>query len=214
MEEFDIDQKLNDLMYENKSGESNESNELNESQDPHVVVKKKLSELQLRNLARGRKMSLEKRRKRSLIKSAAMLKEKARLNESYDATKKFILQEEEPSAGPTEDPLEDPPEDEEDPQTPPPSPKRIPKQSKRISQHEDPPNYKNEYYQFKLSILKEEQERQRREYEEKTQQDNYLASYGRAPPQVHAFDIARTTLRNKANQAIYDQAYKSIFPNS
>lgn len=187
--------------------------------DPvQLPPKRQLTEAQLRALAKGRKNSLEKRKKLSLLRNVEKLKEKAQFDEEWMKMKNGVLN---VAASKTPDPSEDLPDASmPDPSpTPAPAPAPAPRAAKKSKEplrldefdatphmKEDPIDYKQEYYRMKLDLLHQQ-------HQKKAKEEEYLASYSRAPPQVHAYDIARHSLRSKANELVYKQAYASLFPN-
>lgn len=194
-------------------------------------AKRSLSEAQLRALAKGRKTSLELRKKKSLMKAEEKLKAKAAFDAEWVAAKNRAMGIVEPAPAPVQEPapavpaaprkpekarkgplvLNEPPDSqlplsaeddfedlqsEPEPKNPPRAP-RVPR-----APQASPEDYKQLYYKAKLDLLHQQQ-----------QEHDHLSSYGRAPAQVHAYDIARQTLRSKANDLVYRQAYASLFPN-
>jgi len=63
------------------------------------------------------------------------------------------------------------------------------------------PDYRQLYYKAKLERLSQAE-----------QQQQAIHKYANAPPQVHAYDIAKERLAKAANDEVYKYAYRSIFP--
>jgi hypothetical protein len=62
------------------------------------------------------------------------------------------------------------------------------------------PNYKQMYYQHKLSLLQQKQ-----------QQEQYLQQYSQLPPYAHAIDIAKHQIKARVDQDVLGDIYKGMF---
>jgi hypothetical protein len=189
-----------------------------QEQIAEIKPKRVMNEAQLRNLAIGRKKAIEQRQKVGTIAKAKKLEKRTQINEDYTEAVKKIEQIKaktapEPEPEPEEEynePLqetydeapqgyEEPQYEEEEYEEPPPQPVRAPRKTRTTT-----PNPRDEYYSYKLQCLREQEEQQRA-------QQNWQMSYRMAPSYVHAYDIARQSLKEKTNKKIYDAAYSSIF---
>lgn len=62
------------------------------------------------------------------------------------------------------------------------------------------PNYKNEYYKMKMLKLQQHDEQQQ-----------FQQSYARASPQTHMVDIAKSQLKSKIDNEVYNRVFKDLF---
>lgn len=90
------------------------------------------------------------------------------------------------------------------PQPPPPKPKAArvksqPVQNEYVAEPSEP-NYKQLYYKEKLNGLQASQ-----------QQASFAQQYQALPSSYHAADIARQTLKNKADKVVLDRVYRELF---
>jgi hypothetical protein len=185
------------------------------AQDPPALEdkpKRQLTEEQLRNLARGRKLALEARKAKAIVRHAGKLKEKMAVAEAFnqevEEAKATIergraaraqINAEGSKAAPI--PEEDPPP------SPPPRGKHPPAADApaplwgaRPEVRPKDPSPKDRYYLLKLQRLEAEmQEQQAR------------AQYAAAPPRVHAYDVARGALKARADRAVYENVYRDMF---
>lgn len=148
--------------------------------------KRSVSEAQLRALAEGRKKAIESRKAASVIKSAKVLAKQNAFEERMEQTEqalKTIRQ----LRKPAQEPVEKAPVAE-------------------VKPIETKPNPRDEYYSYKLRLLREREEAER-------QQQDWMRSYQRAPVQQHAADIARQSLYDRANKAMLARAYRELFPD-
>lgn len=151
--------------------------------------KRQLTEEQLRNLARGRKIALEARKAKAIVRHAGKLKEKMAVAEAFNQEveeAKATIE----HARPKEKEL-----------SPPPAPAAIEHESSpRPKKDPKEPSPKERYYLLKLQRLEAEmQEQQAR------------AQYAAAPPRVHAYDVARGALKARADRAVYENVYRDMF---
>jgi len=65
-------------------------------------------------------------------------------------------------------------------------------------------NYKQLYYKAKLDSISSQQQ-------QKQQEQQFFNQYSQLPPQQHAIDIAQQALKTKANKAVYESVYRSLF---
>jgi hypothetical protein len=158
--------------------------------------KRQLTEEQLRNLARGRKIALEARKAKAIVRHAGKLKEKMAVAEAFNQEveeAKATIERGRAAAraqNKAEGGSKAAPIPEEDPPSPPPRPEVRPKD----------PSPKDRYYLLKLQRLEAEmQEQQAR------------AQYAAAPPRVHAYDVARGALKARADRAVYENVYRDMF---
>jgi hypothetical protein len=158
--------------------------------------KRQLTEEQLRNLARGRKIALEARKAKAIVRHAGKLKEKMAVAEAFNQEveeAKATIERGRAAAraqNKAEGGSKAAPIPEEDPPSPPPRPEVRPKE----------PSPKDRYYLLKLQRLEAEmQEQQAR------------AQYAAAPPRVHAYDVARGALKARADRAVYENVYRDMF---
>lgn len=156
--------------------------------------KRQLTEEQLRNLARGRKLAIEARKAKAIVRHAGKLKEKMAVAEAFNQEveeAKATVEQARPKKDPPP-PAHVPAAATQEPESPP----RPKKESKE-------PSPKDRYYLLKL---------QRLEAEMMQDQPAHAAQqYAAAPPRVHAYDVARGTLKARADRAIYENVYRDMF---
>jgi hypothetical protein len=162
--------------------------------------KRQLTEEQLRNLARGRKIALEARKAKAIVRHAGKLKEKMAVAEAFNQEveeAKATIERGRAAAraqNKAEGGSKAAPIPEEDPPSPPPRGKHPPEVRPKD------PSPKDRYYLLKLQRLEAEmQEQQAR------------AQYAAAPPRVHAYDVARGALKARADRAVYENVYRDMF---
>jgi hypothetical protein len=175
--------------------------------------KRQLTEEQLRNLARGRKIALEARKAKAIVRHAGKLKEKMAVAEAFNQEveeAKATIERGRAAAraqNKAEGGSKAAPIPEEDPPSPPPRGKHPPAADApaplwgaRPEVRPKEPSPKDRYYLLKLQRLEAEmQEQQAR------------AQYAAAPPRVHAYDVARGALKARADRAVYENVYRDMF---
>jgi len=161
---------------------------------------------QLERLAEMRKKAQETKKMKAELRKTEKEEEKENLRKKYE--EKVLKKKETPPPEQVEEtdinvyePINPEPQSESEDETPTPKPSRK-SRSKPIDITPQPPteNYKQLYYKKKLERLEQDQ-----------QQQQFLQNYSQLPPQHHAIDIAQNTLRSKANKAVYESVYKSLF---
>jgi hypothetical protein len=162
--------------------------------EPVVKPKRTLSEAQLRNLAMGRKLAIEARKRKGLITKANKMEKEFVTEEQVTKAQETIATIEKKKQARAPKPVVEP-------EMPPlqqiaPPPVAAP----------PPPNPHDEYYSLKLRLLRERQQQEQ-------QQAQWHTMYQQAPSSVHAADIARQSLMARANKAVLERAYKEIFPD-
>lgn len=162
--------------------------------------KRVMTETQLKALAEGRKRALETRKKGAEIKKVLKQEQKENLEKVYDkiVLKKFQLKKS----------LDINLPDGHDPSVKDESDEEV---ESNITEHVQPKpskvakpqelNYKQLYYKHKLDALTQQQ-----------QQHQFNQNYSQLPIQNHAIDIAKHTIKNKANQLVFENVMKSLFP--
>lgn len=205
-----------------------------------MEAKPKLTEERLQKLAMARKKALEVKKMKGDIARAKKQEKKEALEKEYEevVVKKTIVKktpqkgEAPPCHRQVEIPLEETDkevyevsrnqgevESEEDDISPPPPP---PPKSKKVGdreskantivQHPAPaPNYKQMYYQHKLSMLQQKQEEERIASQEARLHEQFKQQYARLPPYAHTIDIAKQSIKERVDKTIYDQVYKQLF---
>ena len=172
--------------------------------------KKQVSEETLRRLAECRKKGIETRKMKAELKKKEAEEAKAKLKAQYEEK---VLKKKAPAPAPTPEPVEetekeiyptksqqqDESEDEEYEAPPPPKTKKK-SVSKQQLQQVGEPNYKQMYYQHKLSMLQHQQE-----------QASFASQYARLPPYAHAVDIAKNSIRQNVDKAVLEKVYKELF---
>lgn len=182
---------------------------------PETKQKRQVSEEKLRILAENRLKGLETRKKRQQIKLAEKAEAKQKLEQEYEA--KVLKKKAQP---PKQIPIEETdepvypqpqasPEEESEPDVPSENDELPPAIKQRAVPRAKPqpsaPNYKQEYYKYKLQQLSAKQM-----HEQQMQQQ--MQSYMQLPPYFHAADVARQQLKSKADDAVLKLAFNSIFP--
>ena len=158
--------------------------------------KRVLNEAQLRNLALGRKMALEARKKKAIITKAAKLEVIDQREDEIEKAQETIERIQKKRIGRPPKPIAAVLNDMSPPPVVAPPPPPQPKE----------PDYKAEYYKMKINMLRERQQQQE-------QQQNWHTMYQQAPSSVHAADIARQSIMARANKAVLERAYREIFPD-
>jgi hypothetical protein len=144
--------------------------------------KRVYSEERLAKLAEARKKALEVKAKLGEI---SRVKKQAKKEQREREYKDVVLKKVKP-------PVEYVDEGESDTEEP----------KRQVSSQPNPePNFKQMYYKTKLERLANEDQRQAQ-----------LHAYSQAPMMTHAYDIARDSLKAKANAAVLKHAYRNIFP--
>ena len=174
--------------------------------------KKPIDEAVLRRLAEGRLKGLETRRKKSEIKKQEKAEAMSKLNKEYEEK---VLKKKEPveqSLNETDeeiykdannvnndnDEYDSENESEIESEVTVPVKKNTRKPKAAVSH--DAPNYKQEYYRQKLSLLQQQQE-----------QSNFLQSYERLPPKQHLADIAKNQIKQRVDKEVLSRVYKDLF---
>lgn len=179
--------------------------------------KKPIDEAVLRRLAEGRLKGLETRRKRAEIKKQEKADAMQQLNKNYEekvlkskSKPKEVIEETDKEIYTntrTHETIEsDSNESEEESEieapikrnTRPSNGAVASRKPKAISQ--DAPNYKQEYYRQKLSLLQQQQE-----------QSSFLQSYERLPPKQHLADIAKNQIKKRVDDEVMQRVYKDLF---
>lgn len=161
-------------------------------------------EATLKRLAEMRAKANEVRRKKAELKRAEKEASKADFDKRYEEK---VLKAQKPVAEQTEkEPYEPAPPKEEDQSEDDFPVEMVAKSSKRTAKPKaapappPEPNYKQMYYQHKLSLLQQKQ-----------QQEQFLQQYSRLPPYAHAIDIAKHQIRQRVDDAVLDNVYKDMF---
>jgi hypothetical protein len=178
---------------------------------PETKQKRQLSEEKLRILAANRLKGLETRKKRQEIKLAEKAEAKQKLEQEYETKvlkKKAPPPPKQVPIEETDEPVyEQPPEQTQDSE---PENEPLPPQRQKAAPRAKPqplePNYKQEYYKYKLQSMSAKQQQ-----EQQIQQQ--MQSYMQLPPYFHAVDVAKQQLKSKADDAVLKLAYSSIFPS-
>lgn len=166
---------------------------MDDKQNQTTKPKRQLTEKQLKALAENRKRALETLAKKKAITQALKEEKRKELDAKYEEVKKKqssenveVVDEDEPTDVEDEVPVHKPLKK----TTPAPRP---------IAPQE--PNFKQLYYKAKLERLSAAQ-----------QQQHAMYQYAQAPPQIHAYDVAKQNLAQTANAEVYKYAFNSIFP--
>lgn len=189
--------------------------------DTATKPKRQMTEAQIRALAAGRKLSIEKRQRAKELKQVKEKEEQDNFEREYQ--EKVLKKRAQPP--PKQVPIEETdepvypqpqasPEEESEPDVPsendatsealPPAIKQ--RAPPRAKPQPSAPNYKQEYYKYKLQQLSAKQMQEQ-------QMQQQMQSYMQLPPYFHAADVARQQLKSKADDAVLKIAYSSIFPN-
>lgn len=154
-------------------------------------TKKPLSEDRLRMLANARKKALEVKKMKGELTKAKKAEEQENLKKEYEEKvlkkKKVVSQEPEEESETEKDIYAEMM----------PSPLQS---SVRKKSHTSSPDYKQLYYQQKLQLLQENQK-----------QNEFKQQYSRLSPYEHTVDIAKNSIKNRVDKAVYDQVYKQLF---
>lgn len=167
---------------------------------------RRLAELRLANLAKGRAKLAEKR-KQGLGPASRPTKEPAQPSAPEPATDDPIYHNQ-PVAMPEPTP-QPPPQATPSPVAPVSQPIQVPQRQPRAPKAE--PDYKQEYYKQKLSLLQKQQAAQQQQQQQQLQQAQFVQSYAQMPPYNHAIDIARNSLRKKADDAMLKKVWQDLF---
>lgn len=166
--------------------------------------KRQLTELQMRALAEGRKKSIDKRQKQAALSQVRKQEEKENFEREYQEK---VLKKNQPQPQKieeTDEPVypqpQAPPQDDDDIENEPLPPKS--KTAPRAKPQPKEVNYKQEYYRYKLEQLTAQQQHQ-----------NHMQTYMQLPPYFHAVDVAKQSLKTKADDAVLKLAYRQIFPS-
>lgn len=162
--------------------------------------KRQLDETALKRLAENRKRGLETRKMKSALKKNEMVASKEKLKADYET---IVLKKSQPKKS-----LDINLPDGDDPSVKDESDEEV---ESNITKHVQPKpskvakpqelNYKQLYYKHKLDALTQQQ-----------QQHQFNQNYSQLPIQNHAIDIAKHTIKNKANQLVFENVMKSLFP--
>ena len=170
-------------------------------------TKKPVDEAVLRRLAEGRLKGLETRRKRAEIKKQEKAEAMNKLNKEYqekvlskkETQKKEIVEESTDKEIYENSNTE--PQSESEPDEVYEAPIKKPtKKSLKVDTMNTKPNYKQQYYQYKLERLQREQEEQ-----------SFKHQYARLPPYAHMQDIAKNQIHDKVNKEILTRVYNELF---
>jgi len=174
-----------------------------------TTAKRTLTEAQIRALAEGRKKSFETRKKKREVKEAIIKEKKEKLEKDYE--EKVLKKKQAPPPEQVVEVEEEGSETEsehEEAVAPVPSPPE--------------PNYKQIYYRKKVALLEQYEQQAQAQVQAPPTAYHYQGiqqpvmggqyQYAQPSPMAHAEQIARATLKKKANEAIQAQAYRSIFP--
>lgn len=168
--------------------------------------KQQLSEDRLRKLAAARVKALEQKKKIGELNRAKAAQKKNAFQKEYD---ELVLGAKQQPAAPAAPPVE---ETEEDIYPQPPQPAANPpeeaapkRRGKQAANTDAPvaaaePDYRQLYYKHKLENLQSAQ-----------QQQQFAAQYSQLPASYQAADIARHTLKSKADKAVLDRVYRDLF---
>lgn len=165
-------------------------------------TKKPLSEDRLRMLANARKKALEVKKMKGEITKAKKAEEQESLKKEYEEK---VLKKKEPA------PKKVVPEEESETEKDiyaemnvPPTKNQavLPRKTMRGSVDNSPhvPDYKQLYYQQKLQLLQENQK-----------QNEFKQQYSRLSPYEHTVDIAKNSIKNRVDKAVYDQVWNQLF---
>jgi hypothetical protein len=169
--------------------------------------KKVCDEATLKRLAEMRKKSMETRKMKAELKKTKNENAKGQLKKEYES---IVLKKKEPveqsvnetdeeiykNANNVNDGNDDTESDAESEVEIP--VKKNTRKPKVVSQ--DAPNYKQEYYRQKLSLLQQQQE-----------QSSFLQSYERLPPKQHLADIAKNQIKKRVDDEVMQRVYKDLF---
>lgn len=169
--------------------------------------KKPIDEAVLRRLAEGRLKGLEVRRKKAEIKKQEKAEQRDKINKEYE--EKVLNKKPEPKQEIEESTdkeiyersnnVESDSEVESEDDTPV-IKANVQKTRKPKVISQDAPNYKQEYYRQKLSLLQQQQE-----------QSSFLQSYERLPPKQHLADIAKNQIKKRVDDEVMQRVYKDLF---
>lgn len=170
--------------------------------------KRVCDEATLKRLAEMREKANAVRRKKAELKRAEKEASKKDFEKRYEEK---VLKHQKPVIEETDKQIYEPPpskpaedDDEDDypiemvahrPKTSKAKPKPQPEQPKE-------PNYKQMYYQHKLSQLQAQQ-----------QEQQFLQQYARLPPYQHAVDIAKHQIKQRVDDEVLGSIYRGLFPN-
>lgn len=173
--------------------------------------KRPVDEATLKRLAEGRLKGLEIRRKRAELKKQEKAEQREKINKEYEEK---VLKKQETKAEPTKDEEYDKEiynntntdnggntsDDEESEQEEVvKTPMKTPRKPKAVIQ-DTTPNYKQEYYKHKLSLLQQQRE-----------QSQFMDNYTRLPPQHHLADIAKNQIKQRVDSEVMSRVYKELF---
>jgi 5'-3' exonuclease len=166
--------------------------------------KKVCDEATLKRLAEMRKKSMETRKMKAELKKTKNENAKGQLKKEYES---IVLKKKEPveqSVNETDEEIyknannvNDDTESDAESEVEIPVKKNT-RKAKVVSQ--DAPNYKQEYYRQKLSLLQQQQE-----------QSSFLQSYERLPPKQHLADIAKNQIKKRVDNEVMQRVYKDLF---
>lgn len=174
-------------------------------EQPEQKPKRPQSEEKLRILAENRLKGLATRAKKKEIKQAIKAQEREKLEKDYE--EKVLKKKQTPKQAPPPEQVVEVEEEgseseSETEEVAPPPPVE--------------PNYKQLYYRKKVALLEQyEQQAQAPpayHYQQPSVGQYQYQGIQQASPMAHAEQIARATLKKKADEVIQAQAYRSIFP--
>lgn len=166
--------------------------------------KKVCDEATLKRLAEMRKKSMETRKMKAELKKNKKETEKETLKKEYESVvmkrqepKKEVLEETDEEIYKVNDDVDN--NDETDSEVEEVKPKAKTSRKPK-AETQDAPNYKQEYYRHKLSLLHQQQE-----------QSSFLQSYERLPPKQHLADIAKNQIKKRVDDEVMQRVYKDLF---
>ena len=175
---------------------------------PEPKVDKRKTPENLARLAEMRIKAAEARRKRGQISKVKKEEKKAAFEKEYEAV---VLKKQPNAVKKTEQPIAEEATDKEvyenqttaeiesEDEEPQYVPKVKAKSSQRAPSYKEP-NYKQDYYRHKLSMLQQQHE-----------QATFANQYSQLPPQQHVVDIARNQLKTKVDKEIMNRVWNELF---
>jgi len=169
--------------------------------------KRKCDEATLKRLAEMRQKANEVRRRKAELKRAEKEASKKEFEKNYEEK---VLKVKKPVVEETDKQIyEQPPpkaEDDDDDDFPVEMVAKTTKPSRAKPTGVSPPstkaepNYKQMYYQHKLSLLQQQQ-----------QQQQFYQNYAQLPPYAHAVDIAKHQIKQRVDDEVLGSIYKGLF---
>jgi hypothetical protein len=167
---------------------------------------RRLAELRLANLAKGRAKLAEKRATRGRPPKNAIAE--TATEPTTEPTTDDPIYQNQPVAMP--EPQQLPPQSQQQfHEAPVSQPIEVPRQQQRQPKQER--DYKQEYYKQKLALLQKQQADALSTQQVQLQQQQMMQSYAQMPPYNHAVDIARNSLRKKADDAMLKKVWTDLF---